>query len=64
MVFLMADSLSLRDGQFDVEVINIINTLNHSNCLYQNYISNDLFDEMYNTLNFIKSIMKLWKSLD
>ena len=62
--FLIEDAPKLKEDKHDIQVINVIDALKHSDFLCRNYVMNALIDSLYNVYSDKKTTKDLWESLD
>ena len=58
------DVHNLKEDEFDIHVISVVDAWKHSNFLSRNYVMNALIDSLYNVYSYKKIAKKLWESLD
>ena len=58
------DVPNLKEDEFDIHVISVVDAWKHSNFLCRNYVMNALIDSLYNVYSYKKIAKKLWESLD
>ncbi|KAL2465761.1 Uncharacterized protein Adt_41612 [Abeliophyllum distichum] len=51
-------------GEGDIQVVRVVEAWKHSDFLCQNSVMNGLADSLYNVYNTMKTVKKLWESLD